>query len=116
MAESENALIKASDAEPECQQLLQDGRYVAPMAGLLRFSRPLNCLMSAVGVGIGGGGGVGAAAGGGLAPPLVLAAAAAAALSPRGNHPHQLFHPQEDRIKHPRRPLASPPMTLATPP
>src|SRR6266571_3658634 len=54
MAESENALIKASDAEPECQQLLQDCRYVAPMAGLLRFSRPLNCLMSAVGVGIGG--------------------------------------------------------------
>src|SRR2546422_2630501 len=52
MAESENALIKASAAEPECQRLLQDGPYVAPMAGLLRFSRPLNCVMSAVGVAV----------------------------------------------------------------
>jgi len=36
------------------------------MAGLLRFSRPLNCVMSAVGVGIGGVVGVGSAAWGDL--------------------------------------------------
>src|SRR2546422_1228618 len=86
MAESENALIKASAAEPEWQRLLQDGPYVAPMAGLLRFSRPLNCVMSAVGVGIGGGVGVGAAAGGGPPPPPPLAAAPAAPV-PAGGHP-----------------------------
>src|SRR2546427_5963559 len=101
MAESENALIKASDAEPECQQLLQDGRYVAPMAGLLRFSRPLNCVMSAVGVGIGGGVGVGAAAWGGLAPPPLLAAAGPAALSPRGNGPHDILVRRTGRVKQP---------------
>src|SRR2546427_3668159 len=87
MAESENALIKASAAEPECQRLLQDGPYVAPMAGLLRFSRPLNCVMSAVGVGIGGGVGVGAAAGGGLPPPPPLAAAAGPPVSAGGRTP-----------------------------
>jgi len=48
------------------------------MAGLLRLSRPLNCVMSAVGVGIGGVVGVGSAAWGDFALPLVLAAAAAA--------------------------------------
>src|SRR5947209_2754297 len=43
------------------------------MAGLLRFSRPLNCVMSAVGVGVGGVVGVGSAAWGDLALPLVMA-------------------------------------------
>src|SRR5256712_11896954 len=84
MAESENALINASGGEPECQRLLQDGEYVAPMAGLLRFSRPLNCVMSAVGVGVGGVVGVGSAAWGDLALPLVFAAAAAGPFTPRG--------------------------------
>src|SRR2546422_2241230 len=98
MAESENALINASGGEPECQRLLQDGPYVAPMAGLLRFSRPLNCVMSAVGVGIGGGVGVGSAAWGGLAPPPALAAAAAAAFTAGGGPPpNNVARPQRPR-------------------
>src|SRR2546428_6555623 len=98
MAESENALINASGGEPECQRLLQDGQYVAPMAGLLRFFRPLNCVMSAVGVAIGGGVGGGAAAWGDLPPPPPLAAAAAAALTPRGNAPHDILDPDIERL------------------
>src|SRR2546422_10592713 len=98
MAESENALINASGGEPECQRLLQDGQYVAPMAGLLRFFRPLNCVMSAVGVAIGGGVGVGSAAGGGLAPPPALAAAAAAPLPPGGDALHDIVDPPPGRI------------------
>src|SRR3989441_12976221 len=97
MAESENALINASGGEPECQRLLQDGQYVAPMAGLLRFSRPLNCVMSAVGVAIGGGVGVGAAARGDPAPPLPLAAAAAGSFTARGHAPHYLLDPETGR-------------------
>src|SRR2546427_4723867 len=97
MAESENALINASGGEPECQRLLQDGQYVAPMAGLLRFSRPLNCVMSAVGVAIGGGVGVGAAAWGDLARPLALAAAAAAPFTARRHAPHDIVHPGTGR-------------------
>src|SRR3989442_9981077 len=104
MAESENALINASGGEPECQRLLQDGQYVAPMAGLLRFFRPLNCVMSAVGVAIGGGVGVGAAAGGDLALPPALAAAAAPPLTPGGHAPHDIRAPETDRINHPDRP------------
>src|SRR2546428_6468703 len=107
MAESENALINASGGEPECQRLLQDGQYVAPMAGLLRFFRPLNCVMSAVGVAIGGVVGVGSAAGGDLALPLAFAAAAAAAFPPGGHAPHDIVDPATDRLHHPDRPLAS---------
>src|SRR2546427_3329077 len=107
MAESENALINASGGEPECQRLLQDGQYVAPMAGLLRFFRPLNCVMSAVGVAIGGGGGVGAAAWGDLALPPAFAPAAAPALTPGGNAPNDILDPQTDRINHPGPPLPS---------
>src|SRR2546425_10916180 len=98
MAESENALINASGGEPECQRLLQDGQYVAPMAGLLRFFRPLNCVMSAVGVAIGGVVGVGAAARGDLAPPLPFAPAAAAALTPGGNAPNDHVARQTGRL------------------
>src|SRR3989442_7364423 len=114
MAESENALINASGGEPECQRLLQDGQYVAPMAGLLRFSRPLNCVMSAVGVGVGGVVGVGSAAWGDLALPLVMAAAAAAAFTAGGNALNDIFDRETDRINHPDRPLASRQLTLRT--
>jgi len=114
MAESENALIKASAAEPECQRLLQDGPYVAPMAGLLRFSRPLNCVMSAVGVAIGGVVGVGSAAWGDLARSLALAAAAAAAFTAGGNALNDIVDRETDRINHPDRPLASGQLTLGT--
>src|SRR5213593_5194098 len=82
------------------------------MAGLLRFARPLNCVMSAVGVGIGGVVGVGSAAWGDLALPLVLAAAAAAAFTAGGNALNDIFDIETDRINHPDRPLASGQLTL----
>src|SRR2546425_8604987 len=111
MAESENALINASGGEPECQRLLQDGQYVAPMAGLLRFSRPLNCVMSAVGVAIGGVVGVGSAAWGDPPPPLALAAAAPAAFTGGGNALNEIVDRQTGRRKHPGRPPAPRPLT-----
>src|SRR3989454_6448876 len=107
MAESENALINASGGEPECQRLLQDGQYVAPMAGLLRFFRPLNCVMSAVGVAIGGVVGVGSAAWGDLALPLALAAGAAAALTAGGDALNDIVDRGEGRNNHPDPPLTS---------
>src|SRR2546422_2202308 len=105
MAESENALINASGGEPECQRLLQDGPYVAPMAGLLRFSRPLNCVMSAVGVGIGGGARGQTAAWGDLAPPRPLAATAAGRLPAGGRTPPTDTRP---RVAAPRNTAAPP--------
>jgi len=77
------------------------------MTGLLRLARPLNCLMSAVGVGIGGIVAVGAAAWGASARPLLLAAAAAAAFTAGGNALNDLYDRETDRINHPDRPLAS---------
>src|SRR2546428_2166658 len=115
MAESENALINASGGEPECQRLLQDGQYVAPMAGLLRFFRPLNCVMSAVGVAIGGVVGGGSAAWGDLALPLALAAAAAAAFTAGGKALNEIVPRETDRLHHPDRPPASRPITLRDP-
>src|SRR2546422_6532026 len=84
------------------------------MAGILRFGRPLICVMSAVGVGCGGVGGVGSAAWGDLALPLVLAAAAAAAFTAGGNALNDIFDIETDRINHPDRPLASGQLTLGT--
>src|SRR5438093_2529353 len=100
--------------EYEWQRLLQDGQYVAWMAGLLRFARPLNCLMSAVGVGIGGVVGVGSAVWGDLALPLGLAAAAAAAFTAGGNALNDISDIETDRVNHPDRPLASGQLTLGT--
>ncbi len=82
------------------------------MAGILRLARPLNCLMSAVGVGIGGLVGVGPAAWGVLAAPLGLAAIAAAAFTAGGNALNDIFDRETDRINHPDRPLASGRLTL----
>ncbi len=82
------------------------------MAEILRLARPLNCLMSAVGVGIGGIVGVGSAAWGALSAPLVLAAAAAAAFTAGGNALNDIFDRETDRINHPDRPLASGRLTL----
>src|SRR2546427_1098073 len=84
------------------------------MAGLLRFARPLNCVMSAVGVGIGGVVGVGSAAWGDLAPPLALVAAAAAAFTAGGNALHDIVDRETDRLNHPDPPLASRQLTLGT--
>ena len=83
------------------------------MAGILRLARPLNCLMSAVGVGIGGIVGVGSAAWAALAAPLVLAAAAAAAFTAGGNALNYIFDRETDRVNHPDRPLASGRLTLS---
>ncbi len=82
------------------------------MAGILRLARPLNCLMSAVGVGVGGLVGVGPAAWGVLAAPLGLAAIAAAAFTAGGNALNDIFDRETDRINHPDRPLASGRLTL----
>jgi len=82
------------------------------VAGILRLARPLNCLMSAVGVGIGGIVGVGSGAWGVLAGPLVFAAAAAAAFTAGGNGLNDIFDRETDRINHPDRPLASGRLTL----
>ena len=83
------------------------------MAGILRLARPLNCLMSAVGVGIGGIVGVGSAAWAAFAAPLVLAAAAAAAFTAGGNALNDIFDRETDRVNHPDRPLASGRLTLS---
>lgn len=77
------------------------------MTGLLRLARPLNCLMSAVGVGIGGIVAVGPIAWGASARPLLLAAAATAAFTAGGNALNDLYDRETDRINHPDRPLAS---------
>lgn len=84
------------------------------MAGLLRLARPLNALMSAVGVAVGGIVAVGAAAWGAFATPLVLAAVAAAAFTAGGNALNDIFDRETDRVNHPDRPLASGRMTLRT--
>src|SRR3989442_5510253 len=84
------------------------------MAGLLRSSRPLNGVMSAVGVAIGGVVGVGSAAWGDLARPLALAAAAAASFTAGGNALNDIVDRETDRINHPDRPLASGQLTLGT--
>src|SRR5207249_464377 len=86
----------------------------AAVAGLLRLARPLNCVMSAVGVGIGGVVGVGSAAWGDLARPLVLAAAAAAAFTAGGNALNDIVDRETDRMNHPDRPLASGQLTVDT--
>ncbi len=86
----------------------------AIVAGLLRLARPVNCVMSAVGVAIGGVVGVGSRAWGDLAQPLVLAAAAAAAFTAGGNALNDIFDRETDRINHPDRPLASGHLTLGT--
>src|SRR5207244_9574500 len=84
------------------------------MAGLLRFARPLNCLMSAVGVGIGGVVGVGSVGWGDSGLPLGLAAAAAAAFTAGGNALNDISDIETDRVNHPDRPLASGQLTLGT--
>ena len=77
------------------------------MPGFVRLSRPVNCVMSAVGVGIGGVVAVGPAAWGVYAEPLVLAAAAAALFTAGGNALNDLFDVETDRVNHPDRPLVT---------
>lgn len=77
------------------------------MPGFVRLSRPVNCVMSAVGVGIGGVVAVGPAAWGAFSEPLALAAAAAALFTAGGNALNDLFDVETDRVNHPERPLVT---------
>jgi len=82
------------------------------MPGLLRLARPLNCVMSAVGVGIGALVGVGPAAWGEFAWPVLMACAAAAAFTAGGNALNDIVDRETDKINHPGRPLASGQLSL----
>jgi len=87
--------------------------YAAPdMPGFLRLSRPVNCVMSAVGVAIGGIVAVGSAAWGTAAGPLLYAAAAAALFTAGGNALNDIFDVETDRVNHPDRPLVTGSLTL----
>lgn len=82
------------------------------MPAFLTLARPLNCVMSAVGVGIGGIVAVGPGAWGGSAAPLILGAAAAASFTAGGNALNDIFDRETDRVNHPDRPLVSGRLTL----
>lgn len=77
------------------------------MGGLLSLARPLNCAMSAVGVGIGGIVAVGSAAWADAAVPLLFASLAAAAFTAGGNALNDVTDRETDRVNHPERPLPS---------
>jgi len=84
------------------------------MAGFLRLARPGNCVMSAVGVGIGGLVAVGAGAWGEFAWRLLWAGAAAAAFTAGGNALNDLYDRETDRVNHPERPLPAGEVTVAS--
>jgi geranylgeranylglycerol-phosphate geranylgeranyltransferase len=84
------------------------------MAGFLRLARPGNCVMSAVGVGIGGLVAVGAGAWGEFAWRLLWAGAAAAAFTAGGNALNDLYDRETDRVNHPERPLTAGEVTVAS--
>ena len=77
------------------------------MPGLVTLARPVNCVMSAVGVVVGGVVAVGSAAWGAYAVPLAYAAVAAALSTAGGNALNDLFDRETDRVNHPDRPLVS---------
>jgi len=83
------------------------------MGGLVRLARPLNCVMSAVGVGIGGIVAVGTQAWGEFAIPLALAGLAAASFTAGGNALNDIYDRTTDAINHPDRPLPAGQITLA---
>ena len=82
------------------------------MAGLLQLARPINCVMSALGVGIGGVVAARSGAWGEFAGPLALAGAAAASFTAGGNALNDLYDRETDRVNHPDRPLPSGSVTL----
>jgi len=77
------------------------------MPGVYRLARPLNCVMSAIGVGIGGLVAVGAGAWGEYAWPLAYAALAAALSTAGGNALNDLVDRETDKVNHPDRPLVT---------
>jgi geranylgeranylglycerol-phosphate geranylgeranyltransferase len=82
------------------------------MAGLLRLARPLNAVMSGIGVFVGGVVAVGTDAWGRDVLPLVLAALAAVSFTAGGNALNDLFDRETDKINHPDRPLPSGSLTV----
>lgn len=82
------------------------------MPGLLRLARPVNCVMSAIGVGIGGLVAVGAGVWGEFAWPLFFAALAAALSTAGGNALNDLADRETDRVNHPDRPLVTGAVTV----
>ncbi len=82
------------------------------MPGFLPLSRPVNCVMSAVGVAIGGIVAVGPAAWGPYGERLAFAAAAAALFTAGGNALNDLFDVETDRVNHPERPLVTGALTV----
>src|SRR5216117_1412992 len=84
------------------------------MAGLLQLARPINCVMSALGVGIGGVVAARSGAWGEFAGPLALAGAAAAFFTAGGNALNDLYDRETDRVNHPKRPLPSGQLRLET--
>ena len=95
------------------QRFVRVAPYRAPkMAGLLRLARPINCVMSALGVGIGGVVAARSGAWGAFAGPLALAGAAAASFTAGGNALNDLYDRETDRVNHPNRPLPSGAVTL----
>ncbi len=82
------------------------------MAGLLRLARPVNAVMSGVGVVVGGIVAVGAAAWGRDALPLGLAALAAVSFTAGGNALNDLYDRETDKVNHPNRPLPSGRVTI----
>lgn len=82
------------------------------MGGLLQLARPLNCVMSAVGVLIGGVVAVGLRAWGSSTWPLVFAALAAASFTASGNALNDIYDRETDKVNHPERPIPSGRMTV----
>ncbi len=83
------------------------------MPGALRLARPLNCAMSAVGIGIGGLVAVGAGAWGTSSWSLLFAALAAALSTAGGNALNDLADRETDRVNHPDRPLVTGAVTVS---
>lgn len=75
------------------------------MAGYLRLARPLNCGMSAVGVGIAAVVAVGWAGVQAIPWAILLAAVAAALFTAGGNALNDYFDRDTDRVNHPDRPI-----------
>jgi geranylgeranylglycerol-phosphate geranylgeranyltransferase len=82
------------------------------MAGLLRLARPLNAVMSGIGVLVGGLVAVGVGVWGQDALRLGLAALAAVSFTAGGNALNDLFDRETDKVNHPDRPLPSGQVTI----
>jgi geranylgeranylglycerol-phosphate geranylgeranyltransferase len=83
------------------------------MGDFLRLARPLNCVMSAVGVAIAGIVAVPSGALRSVAGPLLLACVSAGIFTAAGNALNDLYDRDTDKVNHPERPLAAGTLTVA---